>query len=207
MNGRAELLAGLLVLVLGSGVVAQAPSPTGLEAGVWLGVPEAKVALTIPAGWNVSVDYRPAEPPVGQSMPVDERWAVLVAGDDSATLNGCRLMRYPTGGLRSLEFASGLLMPEQPTMTPMQLDAGDAIRLDLDLGEGYVAQQYVSDRMTASISWPASRKVRQRMIAGCPSLRPSSSCPPRSRSSPLHAVPVKPATRATRPTAHTNSTS
>jgi hypothetical protein len=143
MRKRVGLLAGLLVLALGTEVVAQAPSPAGPEAGVRLGVPEAKVALTIPAGWNVSVDYRPAEPPPGQSMPVDERWAVLAASDDSDTTNGCRLMRYPTGGLPLLEFASGLLMPEQPTMTPMRLDAGDAIRLDLDLGEGYVAQQYV----------------------------------------------------------------
>jgi hypothetical protein len=106
-------------------------------------VPEAKVALTIPAGWNVSVDYRAAAPPAGQSMPVDERWVVLAANDDSDTPSGCRLMRYPTGGLTLLEFASGLLELEQPTLTPMRLDAGDAIRLDLDLGEGYVAQQYV----------------------------------------------------------------
>jgi hypothetical protein len=147
MHKRVGLLAGLLVLALGTEGVARSPSPTGPEAGVRLGVPEAKVALTIPAGWNVSVDYRPAAPPPGQSMPVDERWAVLVANDDSDRPSGCRLMRYPTGGLTLLDFASGLLEPEHTTMTPMRLDAGDAIRLDLDLdldlGDGYVAQQYV----------------------------------------------------------------
>ena len=143
LGKRVGLLAGLLVLVLGSGAVAQSGSPTGLEAGVRLAVPEAGIALTIPAGWNVSVEYRPAEPPPGQSMPVDERWAVLAAAEDSDTLNGCRLMRYPMDGLTLYEFAEGLLAREQPTITPVGLDAGEAIRLDLDLGDAYTAQQYV----------------------------------------------------------------
>lgn len=143
MGTRVGLMAGLLVLTLGPGVAAQEPSPTGLEAGIRLDVPEANIGLKIPAGWSVSVDYRPSRPPAGQSMPVDARWAVLSVAQDSDALSFCRLLQYPTGGLTLLEFTSELLAREQPTMTPVRLDAGEAIRLDLDLGEGYVAQQYV----------------------------------------------------------------
>ncbi len=143
MRKRVGLVAGLLIVALGSGVVAQSPAGAGLEAGVRLDVPEAGIALTIPAGWHVSVEYRPAEPPPGQSMPAHERWAVLAANEDSDALNGCRLMQYRAKGFTLEEFAAGLLVDEQSTMTPVRLDAGEAMRLDLPLEGPITAQQYV----------------------------------------------------------------
>ena len=143
MSWRVEPLVALLVLALGSGAAAQSPSPPGLDAGVRLYLPEARIALTIPAGWTVSVDHRPAQPPPAQSTPVDERWAVLSTSQGADTVDGCRLWRYPTGGLSLPAFASGLIAPDQASAVPVRLEAGEALRLDLDLGVGHVGQQYL----------------------------------------------------------------
>ena len=76
-------------------------------------------------------------------MPVDERWAVLSATRDADTVNGCRLLRYPTCGLTLPAFASGLIAPDQASAVPVPLEAGEALRLDLDVDAGHVAQQYL----------------------------------------------------------------
>jgi len=53
MGKRVGLLAGLLVLVLGSGVVAQEASPSPGTGVQRVEVPEAGVALTVPDDWDV----------------------------------------------------------------------------------------------------------------------------------------------------------
>lgn len=128
-----------------AGVVdAQAPSPAQRPAGVRVYVPEAHVGLTLPVGWSVSVEYRRADPPLRESMPAETRWAVLIASEGQDAAGGCRLFRDEGSGLSLAEFAAGLLDPRTDvTITPASFDAGEAIRLDLALGEGHVAQQYV----------------------------------------------------------------
>lgn len=130
---------------MAAGVVdAQSPSPAQPLAGVRVYAPEALVGLTLPVGWSVSVDYRRADPPLGESMPADARWAVLNAWDGQEVVNGCRVFRYEGSGLSLAEFAAGLLDPRtEVTMTPVCFDAGEAIRLELALDGPEAAQQYV----------------------------------------------------------------
>lgn len=142
-----RLGAALIIVSLASaaGVVdAQSPSPAQQHTGVRVYVPEAHVGLTLPVGWSVSIDYRRSDPPLGESMPAGTRWAVLTASEGQDLDSGCRLFRHEGSALSLADFAAGLLDPRTDvTITPVSFDAGEAIHLDLALGEGYVAQQYV----------------------------------------------------------------
>lgn len=142
---RLTAIAGVTCLLacLALPVVAQ-PAPPAYEAtGVRVSVPQAHVALTIPLGWSVTVDHHPSDPPPGQSTPAEKRWSVLSTAAHSDELDGCRLLLYETSGSTLEEFATGLLGPTASTITPVALDSGDAIRLDLDLGGPESAQQYL----------------------------------------------------------------
>jgi hypothetical protein len=143
-----RLGAALIVLTFvfaSAGVVdAQSPPPAQQQPGVRVYVPEAHVGLTLPVDWSVSVDYRRADPPPGESMPADARWAVLSAWEGEDATDLCRLFRYEGSGLPLAGFAAELMDPRMDvTVTPVSLDAGEAVRLDLALGEGYLAQQYI----------------------------------------------------------------
>ena len=90
MGKRVGLLAGLLVLTLGSGAVAQSPSPDSVGIGNRVEVPEMGYAATFPEGWVVesqpsgqahvvSPDGDTACLPTGELLdgPIDDPAAVL----------------------------------------------------------------------------------------------------------------------------------
>lgn len=137
-------LAITLSVGLCAGVAAAQPeAPVEPANGVRLYLAEAGIGLTIPDGWTVQVDHHRADPPPDQPMPAAERWFVLTASDGSAELDGCRLFRYESAGLTLAQFGSALMSGQPSTVTPVQLDAGEALRIELELGGPDVAQQYV----------------------------------------------------------------
>ncbi len=106
-------------------------------------MPAAGVALTFPAGWTVSVDVRRSDPPPGQPVPGGARWIVLTATGGSDALDGCRLFRYEASGLALAAFAEALLADQPATLTAIRVDAGEALRVDVDLGVAETARQYL----------------------------------------------------------------
>jgi hypothetical protein len=101
MGKRVGLLAGLLVLALGSGTVAQSPSP---EPPPWLGgrveMPEHGFAITLRDGW-VAVDMTADEEAQTQavsSMFGDDFADVLPSMFAEARANHTALAFFPPGG-------------------------------------------------------------------------------------------------------------
>jgi hypothetical protein len=133
------------LLLSASAVVAAAQSepPIRSDEGVRVVLADLGIGLTVPSGWTVTVDHRRADPPPDQPTPAAERWIMLTMADGSAELDGCRLFRYEATGMDLEAFVVALMSEQRHVATPVRLDAGEATRLDLDLGGSAVAQQYV----------------------------------------------------------------
>ena len=142
-----QLGMALVVTLLVSGspgvTAAQTAPPSRSENGVRVELADPGIGLTVPAGWTVAVDYRRADPPPGQPTPAAERWILLTMSDASTGLNGCRLFRYEVTGTGLEAFVAALMGDQGHIATLLRLDAGEAARIDLELGGTEVAQQYL----------------------------------------------------------------
>ena len=135
MDGRARLLAGLLVLALGSGAVAQESSPDLLMGGQRVEVPEAGVALTVPASWEVRM---PMEPGPGATLQVLGAYEVgsgycvltLQQLDDPTLLDDATAFRAFVDTSMWL-FRADPDMEVSDAMTEVTLGAGPALRVDM----------------------------------------------------------------------------
>lgn len=135
MDRRVGLLAMLLVLALGSGVVAQESSPDLPMGGQRVEVPEAGVALTVPASWEVRILMEPGPGDALQVLmayEVGSGYCVLTLQqlDDPTLLDDPSAFRAFVDTSIWL-FRADRDMEVSDAMTEVTLGVGPALRVDM----------------------------------------------------------------------------
>ena len=146
------LVACLLVASAGMAVTAQDETPDAQRVEL----PDAGIAITFPAGWDVEARSEPGE----YQLPLEfadqstleiatvPYWKVLWASDPGSGMNFCSVDMYeemPMSPARHAEQTVRRLSEVDPesVATPVRLSAGDAVRVDTEWGGAVRANYYL----------------------------------------------------------------
>ena len=130
MRIRARLVTLLLILAAAAPTSGQEATPDAIGGGGRVDVPAAGFAVSLPVGWTVMIDT--SEPREFTERPV----LTAIAPDGES----CEVSTHEPDAWNSLEEWAGTVLLRLRGFGPLdfgyvELATGDAVRIDLDLGE------------------------------------------------------------------------